>query len=96
MWEISDIDYFPDLFDDRKAGTYIFECIAPENVLRPGNYRLQLGAGIPRRKFHRPEVQVGFEITPIGYWKPSYRYTGLSQAPIVVPMKAERPVWINE
>jgi hypothetical protein len=95
LWEISDIDYLPDLFDARKPGTYVFNCVAPANVLRPGSYRLQLGAGLTQRKLHRPSTQVVFEISPSGYWKPSYKYFGLKAAPIVVPMKVERPVLID-
>jgi len=92
LWEISDIDYFPDLYEKRKQGAYMFECIAPGNVLRPGTYRLQLGAGTARQLFHRPSTQVLFEINSNGYWKQSYKYSGLSRAPIVVPMKIERPI----
>ena len=95
LWEVSDIDYFPDLYDLRKPGTYTYVCSAPGGVLRPGTYRLQLGAGIPGRRFHRPAAQILFEVSAAGYWKKSYQYFGLSRGPIVVPMSAERPIKIE-
>lgn len=92
LWEISDIDYLPDLYNRREAGDYLFTCSAPGNILRPGTYRIQLGAGFARRKLHRPDVQALIEITPTGYWKQSYKYFGLSRAPIVVPWSVQKPV----
>ena len=92
LWEISDIDYMPDLFYERKAGDYLFTCSAPGNVLRPGTYRIQLGAGFGQRKLHRPDLQALIEVTPTAYWKQSYKYFGLSRAPVVVPWEVQRPV----
>jgi len=95
LWEISDVDYLPELFEKRQKGQYLFTCTAPANVLKPGTYRIQLGAGDARRKLHRPDLQALIEITPKGYWKQSYQYFGLSRAPIVVPWAVERPVIEN-
>ena len=95
LWEISDVDYMPDLFYERKAGDYLFTCSAPGNVLRPGSYRIQLGAGLAQRKLHRPDSQALIEVTPNGYWKQSYKYFGLSRAPIAVPWSVQRPILEN-
>jgi len=87
LWEISDIDYKPELFDQRDAGNYVLDCSAPANVLKPGSYRIQLGSGSAVRKYHRPEVQMLFDIEPNGFRKNSYKFFGLSKSPIVLPWK---------
>jgi len=91
LWEVSDLDIKPELYNLRSAGNYICDFTAPPNVLRPGKYRLQLGSGFAQKKIHRPEKQIPIEIKANGYWKKSYKFFGLSRSPIVVPWQIEGP-----
>jgi lipopolysaccharide transport system ATP-binding protein len=96
LWGVSDLDFFPELFEKRQPGTYVYECIAPANVLRPGTYQLGLGAGGGGQYFHHPANPPIFEVTSVGYWRQSYGYFGVSGGPIAVPMKAKMPVLVEE
>jgi len=95
LWGVSDLDCFPELFEKRQQGAYVYECIAPANVLRPGTYKLALGAGSGSQYFHHP-TPFPFEINTVGYWRQSHRYFGVAGGPIVVPMKAKMPVLVEE
>jgi len=95
LWGMSDIDVFPDLYERRLVGTWVYECIAPGNVLRPGTYMVALGAGSGSQYFHHP-TPFPFEVSTAGYWRQSHRYFGVGGGPIAVPMKAKMPVPIGE
>lgn len=95
LWGMSDLDIFPELYEKRQAGTWLYECIAPPNVLRPGIYMLALGAGSGSQYFHHP-TPFPFEINAAGYWRPSHRYFGISGGPLVVPMEAKKPILVDK
>lgn len=94
LWAISDLDLFPELYEERSAGTWVYECTAPGNVLRPGTYMVALGAGRGGQYFHHP-APVPFEISPIGYWRKSHKFFGISGGPISIPMEAKKPIEIK-
>jgi len=96
LWGVSDLDFFPELFEKRQPGTWVYECVAPANVLRPGIYQLGLGAGSGGQYFHHPANPPIFEVNCVGYWRQSYRYFGVSGGPIAVPMKAKKPIVVEE
>jgi lipopolysaccharide transport system ATP-binding protein len=94
LWAVSDIDMFPDLYEMRKKGVWVYECIAPAKILRPGRFLAALGsAGGHGQYFHHPEL-FAFEITTQGYWRESHKYFGLGGGPVSAPMRMERPVAI--
>ena len=95
LWGMSDLDIFPELYEKRRAGTWVYECIAPGNVLRPGTYMVALGAGSGSQYYHHPPL-FPFEITTAGYWRKSYHYYGVGGGPLVVPMKAKMPTIVEE
>jgi len=96
LWGVSDLDFFPDLFEERQAGTWVYECTAPANVLRPGTYILSLGAGSGGEYFHHPADAPLFEVSASGYWRQSHRYFGVGGGPIAVPMVAKMPVLVEK
>ncbi len=91
LWGVSDLDLFPELFQNRNPGRYVYECVAPGQVLRPGIYNVALGAGAGGTYFHHPRKQVFFEITTSGYWRHSHRFFGVGGGPIAVPMAGVKP-----
>lgn len=95
LWGMSDLDAYPELYEKREAGTWVYECVAPANVLRPGIYMLALGAGSGSQHYHHP-TPFPFEINAAGYWRPSQRYFGIAGGPLVVPMSAKKPERIDE
>ena len=95
LWAMSDLDLFPELYEKRQAGIWVYECIAPGNVLRPGTYLLALGAGSGGQFYHHP-APFPFEVSTAGYWRQSHRYFGVAGGPVSVPMEASMPVLIEE
>jgi len=94
LWAASDIDIFPDLYEMRKKGLWIYDCIAPAQILRPGRYLVALGsAGGHGQYYHHPEL-FAFEITTQGYWRESHKYFGTGGGPLGAPMRIERPIAI--
>ncbi|TET39264.1 MAG: ABC transporter ATP-binding protein [Planctomycetota bacterium] len=95
LWGMSDLDLFPELYEKRLAGTWVYECIAPANVLKPRNYLLALGAGTGSQYFHHPSL-CPFEISTAGYWGQAARFFSAGGGPLGVPMEAKMPVPIKE
>ena len=96
LWATSDLDVFTELIDKRSAGVWRYECVAPENVLKPGHYLVALGAGnLIGQVYHHPDL-FPFEVTTEGYWRESHKYFGVGGGgPVAVPMLVERPVLIE-
>jgi lipopolysaccharide transport system ATP-binding protein len=94
LWAMSDLDVYPELFEKRQAGTWVYECIAPANVLRPGTYMLALGAGSGSQYYHHPPP-FPFEINASGYWRASQRYFGIAGGPVAVPMEIKKPKLVD-
>jgi len=91
LWATSDIDVFSTLFEQREKGSWIYECVAPGNVLRPGRYLVALGAGdVTGQYFHHPDP-FPIEILEQGFWKGSHKNFGISGGPLAVPMRPEKP-----
>jgi lipopolysaccharide transport system ATP-binding protein len=93
LWATSDFDVFMELIEQRAAGVWKYDCVAPENVLKPGRYLVALGAGNLNGQFyHHPDL-FPFEVTTEGYWRESHKYFGVGGGgPVAVPMIVERPV----
>jgi len=91
LWSMNDCDAFPELFDSREVGFWSYECIVPANVLAPGMYSVGVSGGTPTNYCNRLSAHIPFEITPVGYWKPSHVHFGIGGGPVTVKMLARRP-----
>lgn len=69
LWGMRDLDFFPKLYEERKPGTYVYDCNAPADILRPGTYQLGLGVGSGSQYFHHPADPPLFEVSSNGYWR---------------------------
>ena len=98
FWSQSDGDIFNELFLKREIGIWKSTWEIPKNILRPGVYRVTLGAavkvGLGIEYMHHPE-SFSFEISIEGYWKKSAEIFGLGGGPLVKKINVTRPKLLN-
>jgi len=68
IWTSWDLDSVPDDTEIRHPGVYTSICTIPSHIMRPGRYKVQIGAMVPGKKFFEchPDA-ITLDITPIGY-----------------------------
>ncbi len=68
IWTSWDRDSSPENTELRYPGAYISICKVPPFIMRPGQYKISLGAMIPGRKvFESHNDAISLDISPIGY-----------------------------
>lgn len=90
LWAVSDLDHYPDLFEERTPGAWKFRCTLPSQCLKPARYLVALGAGDGTNFYHHPEP-FPFEITLEGHWRKSLSLFGLPGGPLTTPIALTRP-----
>lgn len=91
IWGVGDWEIHPQLLELRDVGVWVGEWIFPANVLRPGMYCVNLGAGSQIKSYHVPDP-FPFEITTEGAWRSAYHRFGISGGPVAHKVAIKIPL----